>query len=86
MDLSGGLTVGSHHEAPYRWIPTEDGEDRAIVGGVVLLDSVGPGVWRRSRTRRRLASLARPLGVHWPLTPQRQSAESDSRGRRQRWS
>ena len=39
MDVSGGLrlTVGSHHEAPYGWIPTEDGEDRAIVGGVVLL-------------------------------------------------
>ena len=36
MDVSRGLTVGSHHEAPYRWIPTEDGEDRAIVGGVVL--------------------------------------------------
>ena len=37
MDVSRGLTVGSHHEAPYRWIPSEDGEDRAIVGGVVLL-------------------------------------------------
>ena len=36
MDVSRGLTVGSHHEAPYRWRPTEDSEDRAIVGGVVL--------------------------------------------------
>ena len=42
MDVSRGLTVGAHHEAPYgsrsRWImiPTEDGEDRAIVRGVVL--------------------------------------------------
>ena len=34
MDVSRGLTVGAHHEAPYGWIPTEDGEDRAIVGGV----------------------------------------------------
>ncbi len=37
MDVIGGLTVGAHHEAPYGWIPTEDGEDGAIVGGVVLL-------------------------------------------------
>ena len=39
MDVSGGLTVGSHrdHEAPDRWIPTEGSEDRAIVGGVVLM-------------------------------------------------
>ena len=35
--VSGGLTVGAHHGAPYGWIPTEDGEDRAIIGGVVLL-------------------------------------------------
>ena len=37
MDVSRGLTVGSHHEAPDRWIPAEGGEDRAIVGGVVLM-------------------------------------------------
>ena len=36
MDVSRGLTVRSHHEAPDRWIPAEGGEDRAIVGGVVL--------------------------------------------------
>ena len=32
MDVSRGLTVRSHHEAPDRWIPAEGGEDRAIVG------------------------------------------------------
>ena len=43
MDVSGCLTVSSHHEAPFRWIPTEGGEDRAIVGGVVLMVQVFGG-------------------------------------------
>ena len=48
MDVCGGLTVGAHwhHEAPppYGWIPTEDGKDWAIVGGVVLTVQAFGGV------------------------------------------
>ena len=45
MDVSRGLTLSSHHAASYGWIPTEYGEDRAIVGGVVLLvQALGRGL------------------------------------------
>jgi len=59
MDVSRGLTVRSHHEAPYRWIPTEGGEDRAIVGGVVLMvQAFGGGLI--------LAVDLHRSHVHWP--------------------
>ena len=67
MNVSGGLTVGAHHEVPHGWIPTEDGEDRAIVEGVVLLVQALGGGHVLAVTRRRFASLAARTSTGRPL-------------------